>query len=169
MPKFTHVWVPAHSASSSNVPCQRFWMPYAIQSRGIIWRDLVFHQRIVLKYDIYSKKRLDVLEGLEMYKTCLCSSTWMCRSIWMHTQGTHLHINRPLNSFQDQTPCIFNHPNLGELARCFPTRPIWNLGFFQPSIMIMKNYNFHDLCWYFKVFRSRFEHFKVQKTFHGVI
>jgi hypothetical protein len=68
---------------------------------------------------------------------------------------------RPLDSFQDQTPCIFNHPNLGTLAHCFPTRPIWNLGFFQPSIM--KNDNFHDLCWYFKVFRSRFEHSKAQK------
>jgi hypothetical protein len=54
-----------------------------------------------------------------------------------------------------------------KLARWFPTQSIWKLGFFQPSIM--KNDNFHELCWYFKVFRSIFEHFKVQKTFQGVI
>jgi hypothetical protein len=72
---------------------------------------------------------------------------------------------RPLDSFQDRTPCIFNHPNLGKSTRCFPTRYIWNHCFFQPSIM--KNKNFQDLCQYFKVFRSRSEYFKVQKNISG--
>jgi hypothetical protein len=47
----------------------------------------------------------------------------------------------PLDSLHRETPCIFNHPNLGTLACCFPTQPIWNLGFFQSCIM--KNDNFH--------------------------
>jgi hypothetical protein len=59
LPKFIRVLV--HSASSSNVPCQWFWMPYTIQS----------HQRLVLKYGIYSKR------GSKSQKSCLFSSTWI--------------------------------------------------------------------------------------------
>jgi hypothetical protein len=68
------------------------------------------------------------------------------RSGWGVTLGTI----RPLRHSPERNTfaCIFNHPNLGTLAHCFPTRPIWNLGFFQQSKM--KNDNFHDLCWYFK-------------------
>jgi hypothetical protein len=57
-----------------------------------------------------------------------------------HIQETgQINIIRLLDSLIWEPPCIFNRPNLGTLARCFPTLPIWNLGFFQPSIM--KNYN----------------------------
>jgi hypothetical protein len=71
-----YIRILAHSASSSNVPRRWFWMPYAIQSRhNLVWPCVVFHQRIVLEYDIYFK---NVLEDPKVHKTCLYSSTLKC-------------------------------------------------------------------------------------------
>jgi hypothetical protein len=64
LPKSAHIRVLSHSASSSKCSPRRFWMPYTIQSRhDLVWPCVISHQRIVLKYDIYSKRSLDVLEG----------------------------------------------------------------------------------------------------------
>jgi hypothetical protein len=62
-----------------------------------------------------------------------CQSNFITITIkWKQTRALHV---RPLDSLIWEPPCIFNHPNLGTLACCFPTRPIWNLGFIQPSIL----------------------------------
>jgi hypothetical protein len=105
-----------------------------------------------------------------------------CQAFRFHPGSDTLYIVRPLDSIQGQTPCILSglqipsrvrHPVFlitliwENLACWFPTRPIWNVGFFQPSIM--KNDNFHDVSWYFKVFRSIFDNYKVQKNILGVI
>jgi hypothetical protein len=58
-------------ASSANLPRRRFWMFQNIQSRHHqVWRCVVFYQRIGLK--IYSKNRLDVLEGPDMRRHPAC-------------------------------------------------------------------------------------------------
>jgi hypothetical protein len=47
--RFMHNWVLAHSVSSSNIPCLRFWMPSAIQWRhNLVWHWVVFHQSMAL-------------------------------------------------------------------------------------------------------------------------
>jgi hypothetical protein len=46
LPKFVHIWIRAHSSSSSNVPRRWFWMPYGIQSwHNLVWPCVVFHRR----------------------------------------------------------------------------------------------------------------------------
>jgi hypothetical protein len=53
--KFLHNWVLSTDDSECLTPSS---------SHSIIWFDcVVFHQRIVMKYDIYSKKRLNVLKA----------------------------------------------------------------------------------------------------------
>jgi hypothetical protein len=48
-------------------------------SHNLVWPWVVFHQWIELKYDVYSKKKLDVLECPEMRKILLAffNFTWI--------------------------------------------------------------------------------------------
>jgi hypothetical protein len=97
VPRFAHIRVLAHSASASNVPRRRYWIPYT--SRGMIWSDPAFvDQRIVLKYDICTKNRPCVLEGPEMRNSCLYSSAWKFSTGRFSSVSRHRLQERPSGS-----------------------------------------------------------------------
>jgi hypothetical protein len=101
-----------------NVPRQRFWMPCTIQSRhNLVWPCIIFHQIIIFKYDVYSMKRLYVLDGPEMRISCLYSSNWKL-SILIHNFSSSLVGPRKSVFTETQYSIAETGLNSGSISKC---------------------------------------------------